>query len=172
MANTNNNAVSPVSIEIERLANMDLTTLTKRQKSTVKDAVKQLLDILEGKAKIDLGHNVKMDTRHKIAMLNVTEEYDDTGDELDDRSSMGAFKRMFLFGNTEDIEDCDIDSILDDDNEEYDIDKCIERAEANMEYFRGVLEAVKTARERGCTKLAAIDFNDWSDDCSDDDDDD
>lgn len=178
MANTNNSAVSPVSIEIERLANMDLTTLTKRQKNSVKDAVKQFLDILEGKAKINLGHNVKMDTQHKIAMLDITEEYDDSdtddyvADLLDNRSGMEVFKRMFLFGNTRDIETSDIDDITDDDNEEYDIDKCIERAEANMEYFRGVLEAVKTAKERGCTKLAAIDFNDWSDDCSDDDDDD
>ena len=169
MANTNNNAVSPVSIEIERLANMDLTTLTKRQKNAAKDAVKQLLDVLEGKAKINLGHNVKMDSRHKIAMLDVTEDYDDAGEELDDRNSMGAFKRMFLFENTEDIEDCDIDDILDDDNEEYDINKCIERADANLEYFRGVLEAVKTAKERGCTKLAAIDFKDWNDNSTDDD---
>jgi len=169
MANTNNNAVSPVSIEIERLANMDLTTLTKRQKNAAKEAVKQFLDVLEGKAKIDLGHNVKMDARHRIAMLDITEEYDDTGDERDDRNTMCTFKRMFLFGKTRDIEDCEIDSVLDDANEEYDIDKCIERAETNMEYFHGILEAVKTARERGCTRLAAVDFNDWDDISADDD---
>ena len=81
---------------------------------------------------------------------------------------------MFQFGSTESIETSDIDDVTDDDNEEYDINKCIERAETNLEYFRGVLEAVKAAKERGCTRLAAVDFNDWCDggDNNDDDDDD
>ena len=148
--------------DIRELQNMDVTDLSASQVELAKKMLRELTKQIKVKRYHELGLDVMTD-HHHCALFDTTIDLEDDDKQPTDRTKLGTFAELFFSAR-------DIDTTLgysaeqvdrgrfeaNPDNPVYDINRCIDMAEANINYFRRVLDKVKDARDRGATHFLAI----------------
>lgn len=171
----------PVMMDIQALTRQDFSGLTKEQKKEAIEQLKLVMQMVDPKGKVPMGSDIVYIPEKKIACIDMTSfyEYDE---HPEGEADICYFVDMFTDGYTTDkhgsIETSEEDEILatdcyeddDDMQRKYDIDRCLECARWNAKKLQDMIEAVEHAKAQGATRFAAIDFNDYDGDVTEDDD--
>ena len=160
--NQNINTNHKIFQDIRELQNMDVTDLSASQVELAKKMLRELTKQIKVKRYRELGLGVMTD-QHNCALFDTTLDLEDDDKQPTDRAKLDTFAGLFFSAH-------DIDVTLgysagqvdrehfenNPDNPVYDINRRIEMAEANINYFRRVLDKVKDARDRGAKHFIAI----------------
>lgn len=164
MAARKKTELHPIADRIKQMLQVDYSTMPQEQKDEMLAQISTIMDSIDGKNLVTKPHNIKIDSSNGIAIIDVTEEYDDS-DMTSLRTSMNTFAKMFeVASDRGDMETDNLKEILNTNKNVFDIQGAIKKAEANLEVFKNMIAIVKQAAADGCTRIAAVDFNDYDTD--------